>query len=171
MKGKIIVMLILGVSLLPLTGLATNKCGTGPYVVGQKNSLLHNMFATTIDNTSGITNSFSITTGTSGCSNSGFAAKERRRENYVANAFENLQEEIAQGEGPYVDSLVKIMGCSDQSREIFIEQAQQDFEVLFASDINSKDSELARKRSQEFLNVIRGSIDSNSALRSQCSLS
>jgi len=56
--------------------------------------------------------SFGMTTGTLGCKQLAFAANEKEAVNYVVNNFSNLKQQLAVGQGEYVEGLEEVMKCS-----------------------------------------------------------
>ena len=83
-------------------------CGLGWEVTDSET-----MIATT---TRGTTNmvvppAFGMTTGTLGCKQLAFASNDKEAVNYVVNNYSNLKQQLAVGQGEYVDGLVEVMGC------------------------------------------------------------
>lgn len=60
--------------------------------------------------------SFGMTSGTLGCKQIGFAANEQEAVNYVAMNFVNLKQQLAVGQGEYVDGLAEVMSCGSISK-------------------------------------------------------
>ena len=90
------------------------------------------LFATT---TRGTTNSFvppafGMTTGTIGCKKLAFAANEKEAVNYVVNNYSNLKQQLASGQGEYVNGLVEVMNCGSAAKI----QSQYDTVVAPAQD-------------------------------------
>ncbi|MGE0634518.1 MAG: DUF3015 family protein [Pseudobdellovibrionaceae bacterium] len=87
-------------------------CGLGWQVTSGET-----MMATT---TRGTTNnfvppSFGMTSGTIGCKQLPFAANEREAVNYVVNNFSSLKQQLAVGQGEYVDGLSEVMSCNSSA--------------------------------------------------------
>lgn len=57
---------------------------------------------------------FGMTTGTLGCKQLAFAANEREAVNYVAQNYPTLKQQLATGQGEYVEALVEVMGCGNK---------------------------------------------------------
>ena len=55
---------------------------------------------------------FGMTTGTLGCKKLSFAANDKEAVNYVVNNFSNLKQQLAVGQGEYVDGLQEVMKCN-----------------------------------------------------------
>lgn len=60
--------------------------------------------------------SFGMTSGTIGCQQLAFAANDQEAVNYVIDNYSNLKQELAIGQGEYVDSLSEVMGCKNTSQ-------------------------------------------------------
>ncbi len=140
---------------------AVNKCGVGPTVVGGSNTLLAQMGATFTDGFSSTTNLSAITSGTSGCSNDGFVQSEQQKL-YVAHNYENLEEALAQGEGPYLDSLLAVLGCSKQAKAPFVALTKEHYDQLFR-----KADEL-EQRTDDFLQTLDATVLTHPSLHHQC---
>jgi len=59
--------------------------------------------------------SFGMTTGTLGCKQLSFAANEKEAVNYVVSNFTNLKQQLAVGQGEYVEGLNEVMNCNGQA--------------------------------------------------------
>ena len=137
------VIVLVGVFFSPMTALAVGNhpmagCGLA-YMLFSKDS---NSKGTQIlaGTTNGIygTQTFGITSGTSGCTEDGALAFEREVEVYAAINLTNLSEEMAKGEGEYVSAFASLLGTSKENRPKLIKFFQERYEVLFPSqDTNS----------------------------------
>ncbi len=116
--SKKMIMLSLAVLFGMQAGLAmaTNPdtgpgCGLGKLLWAdsqkQKNIAPQVMMATT--NGTGM-NTFAISSGTSGCTNDGKIMAEYKTTVFVSLNFENLSQEMAQGQGEHLASLASLMG-------------------------------------------------------------
>lgn len=87
---------------------SSNGCGLG-WRIAPKQSLLSSSTRSTTN--AFLPNTFSMTFGTSGCAQHSIVKKDRAIEHFVEANFENLQIEMAQGQGESVATLGEIMGC------------------------------------------------------------
>lgn len=92
---------------------AMDGCGLGWEVTDSET-----MIGTT---TRGTTNvfvppAFGMTTGTLGCKQLSFAANEQDAVNYVVGNYVNLKQQLAVGQGEYVEGLSEVMSCSNISK-------------------------------------------------------
>ena len=55
---------------------------------------------------------FGMTTGTLGCKRLDFASNEKEAVNYVVSNYTNLKQQLASGQGEYVDGLSEVMKCN-----------------------------------------------------------
>ena len=85
-------------------------CGLGKQLFkGQKGLVPHVMAATT-NGTSG-NQTFGLSSETSGCDADGVILNDRAPEAFVEVNFDNLYQDMAQGNGQYLHSLATLMGC------------------------------------------------------------
>ena len=73
---------------------------------------------------------FGISTGTSGCTNDGKVWAEERTNVFVAETFDGLTAEIAKGEGEHLASLATMMGVPVEQHSEFFALAQERYEEL-----------------------------------------
>lgn len=116
--------------------LATNPdtgpgCGAGKVLwadfKNQKNILPQAFMATT--NLTGM-NTFAISSGTSGCTNDGQVWAEHKVTTFASLNFENLAQEMAQGEGEHLSSLATLMGVPAEHHAEFFAMAQDRYTSL-----------------------------------------
>ena len=124
---------------LPSSVFAASGCGFGTRLYGD--SFLGETFALTQDAGSSISNSFSTTSGTSGCSNSGIVQHEKQK-NFIIHTYPNLEEDILKGSGPYLANLVEVMGCSSNVNTEFQKSVQTKIENLIEQPIDQKSKAL-----------------------------
>ncbi len=135
----------LGVALAPLCATpvwAANPdngpgCGLGKLAWSdyrnQKNIAPQVMMATT-NGTFG-SQTFGISSGTSGCTNDGTIMAEEKVNVFAAANYDSLSQEMAQGGGEHLASLAELMGIRDENRAEFYALAQ----VQYASLVQSGD--------------------------------
>ena len=98
---------------------------------GQKQIAPQVMMATT----NGIFGSqtFGISSGTSGCTNDGVIMKNKHIS--MANlAFESLAEEMAQGRGEHLASLATLLGVPEEAQPEFFALVQEKYTILVGSN-------------------------------------
>ncbi len=103
-------------------------CGLGKELwknfKNQKNILPQVMMATT--NVTGF-QTFAISFGTSGCSNDGVFMSEYKVTLFAELNFENLAQDMAQGQGEHLASLATLMGVPDEQHQEFFAMAQEHY--------------------------------------------
>jgi hypothetical protein len=87
----------------------TAGCGVGSLIFGDKKGPVQ-LFAGTTNNFFSQTSS--ITSGTSNCTEDGVAMVNRERELFAEANFQNLRQEVAQGRGENVGVLAGLYGCA-----------------------------------------------------------
>ena len=108
-------------------------CGLGSMLIS-KNSKLLQLFALTT-NGSSASQAFGITSGTSGCSASGFVSNDKQIEYFVEVNQDDLSREMAQGSGEKLSVLAQLNGCSSKdAQSAFAEMTQKSFEKIIPAD-------------------------------------
>jgi hypothetical protein len=75
-------------------------------------------------------NTIAISSGTSGCTNDGVIVQNEKANVFVASNFDNLAQDMAQGQGEYLISLATLMGVPNNQRKEFCELAQAKYTTL-----------------------------------------
>lgn len=73
---------------------------------------------------------FGISTGTSGCTNDGKVMAEQRTTVFAQLNFENLSQEMAQGQGEHLASLATLMGVPAENHAAFFAMTQERYTSL-----------------------------------------
>lgn len=106
-------------------------CGLGKLAWGdyahQKNIAPQVMMATTNALGSG---TFGISSGTSGCTNDGKVMAEQKTTLFAELNFENLSQEMAQGQGEHLASLATLMGVPAEHQAEFFAMTQERYTSL-----------------------------------------
>ena len=109
-------------------GVGDAGCGLGHLAWQGKNGKLAQILAATTNGTFG-SQTFGISTGTSGCTSTGVVRADREQE-YFANVNRDaLYHEMARGEGENVAALAALMGCTDV--RAFATFTKSQYETLF----------------------------------------
>ena len=85
-------------------------CGLGKQLFEGQTGLVPHIMAATTNGISG-NQTFGLTSGTSGCDVDGVIMNDRAPEAFVEVNFDNLSQDMAQGNGQYLHSLATLMGC------------------------------------------------------------
>ena len=132
-----------GVALLPLCATsvwAANPdtgpgCGLGKVIWAdyqKQKSIAPQVLQSTTNGTSG-SQTFGISSGTSGCTNDGTIMAEHKVNVFAAANYDSLSQEMARGGGEHLASLAELMGIPEESRAQFFALAQTQYATLVAS--------------------------------------
>ena len=108
-------------------GCGLGKLAWGDYK-GQKEIAPQVMMATT-NGTFG-SGTFGISSGTSGCTNDGKIMSEHKTTMFAQLNFENLSQEMAQGQGEHLTSLATLMGVPTEQQPAFFAMTQNQYTAL-----------------------------------------
>jgi hypothetical protein len=73
---------------------------------------------------------FGISSGTSGCTNDGTIFASEKVNVFAAVNFDNLAQEMAQGQGEHLTSLATLMGIPAEQNGVFFPMAQEKYTTL-----------------------------------------
>jgi len=76
---------------------------------------------------------FGISSGTSGCSNDGVIMKNKHI-NIASHAFDRLAEEMAQGNGEHLASLATLLGVPEEAQPAFFALVQERYQSVVGTD-------------------------------------
>ena len=135
---KILAMCLI---VLPSLALAAGKgksypmagCGLAYVLFSEdNNSQGVQILAGTTNNLYG-TQSFGITSGTSGCTDGGIVVSSRESEVYAEINYRQLQADIAAGRGEYLNGLAGLLGVKEDRTSEFAQLARVRYAELFPS--------------------------------------
>jgi len=129
-------------------------CGLGSVVLGDDPGV--QLFAATTNGTSA-SQAFGISSGTSNCDASGIVLAERQDDLFVAGNFENLEKEMALGEGEHLEVLASLVGCPAEQKVSFASYTQEHYSAIFASTETTP---------EEMLQALKGGLSSHPELSS-----
>ena len=142
---------LVGLALLPLAAFAGNNhpmagCGL-LYMAGLRNNEPIPQIVGSLFNNFYGTQTFGISSGTSGCTEAGLVAMSVEAEVYAEANFKELQRDIAIGNGEFVAGLADLLGVRAENRPAFFQLLQDKYTALFPSaDTRSLDMLNALKR-------------------------
>jgi hypothetical protein len=107
-------------------------CGLGKLAwsdYSQQKSIAPQVLMATTNGTFG-SQTFGISTGTSGCTNDGQVMAEQKSTMFAQLNFENLSQEMAQGQGEHLASLATLMGVPPEHQAAFFAMTQERYTSL-----------------------------------------
>ena len=132
-------------------------CGLGSLALTQ-NSKLSQILAVTTNSTT-LTNLFGITSGTSGCSASGFAYQEKEATIYAEANMPSLKVEMARGQGESLSAFSQVLGCSDAGA--FGQMTKSKYQTIFpSSDVDA----------HQMLSNVKAEIQKDASLQHACGI-
>lgn len=110
-------------------------CGLGKLAwmdYGSQKQIAPQVMMATTNGTFG-SQTFGISSGTSGCTNDGVVMKNKHI-NMASGAFESLAQEMAQGRGEHLASLATLLGVPEEAQPEFFSLVQEKYTILVGSD-------------------------------------
>jgi Protein of unknown function (DUF3015) len=131
---KLLALLAFALLLAAPTAFAGNSagCGLGHLLWDGQSGMVANVLAVTTNGTFG-SQTFGVTTGTSGCNSNDTVYNQTQQEQFVAVNYDRLSVEAAQGNGQYVSALAELMGCDAAAQPEFARMSQSKYESLYAA--------------------------------------
>ena len=134
---KVIVLGLLA-SVLPTLVLAKGNhpmagCGLGYLLLSNKdNEKVTQVLGATTNGTFG-TQTFGISSGTSGCTEDGAVKIVRATEVFADVNLASLRQEMSAGQGEYVNTFASLLGASEATRPQMVRFFQSEYQTLFPS--------------------------------------
>ena len=157
---KLLVLVALAVLLAAPSAFAGNSagCGLGHLLWQGQTGMVPNVLGATTNGSFG-SQTFGVTTGTSGCNANDSVYNQQQQEQFVAVNYEKLSQEMAQGQGQYVSALAELMGCNAAAHTEFAQLSQSKYETLFsAPDMDA----------QAMLGSLKGELAKDAVLAGSC---
>src|SRR5689334_18165866 len=123
-------------SLLPTLAMARGNhpmagCGLGYLLLSNKeNDKVSQVLGSTTNGTFG-SQTFGISSGTSGCTQDGAVKMARATEVFAEVNFEALRHEMAAGQGEYVNAFASLLGANETTRPELVRFFQQEYSALY----------------------------------------
>ncbi len=136
----VMVMVLAGLSQVEMAFALGNPdngpgCGLGKLAwsdYGGQKQIAPQVFMATTNGTFG-SQTFGISSGTSGCTNDGVIMKNKHV-NLAAGAFDSLKQEMAQGQGEHLASLATLLGIPVEAQPVFFSLVQEKYTSLVQSE-------------------------------------
>lgn len=144
MKKRLLVLVF--VASFPAGAMAASDnlggCGWGSKLFDGQRGLMPNVLAAT-SNSSYLTNTFGMTSGTSGCTADGVVKSNWKTAMFIDGNKEKLARDMSMGGGETLDVLAKLLGVRDEHKADFFRTTKDNFGTIFASESVSTDQVLA----------------------------
>ena len=117
------------------TALAGNSsgCGAGSLIFQGQSGVAPNVLAITTNGTFWNA-TFGMSTGSAGCQKDGVVLNEHERDMYAATNLRQLKNEMARGQGEYLDGLASLMGVGEANLGAFRAFSQASLPVLLEAE-------------------------------------
>jgi len=130
-------------------------CGLGYLLLSNKdNGKVTQVLGATTNGTFG-TQTFGISSGTSGCTEDGAVKVARAAEVYADVNFDSLRREMAVGRGEFVETFASLLGATEANRQALLALFQSEYAELFPS---------ASTTTSDFLSVLGAKISQHPEL-------
>jgi hypothetical protein len=145
---KKLLALGLTTALLPSLVLASGNhpmggCGLGYLLLSNKdNTQVTQILGATTNGTFG-SQTFGISSGTSGCTQDGAVKLARATEVFAEVNLDSLRREMAAGQGEYVNTLASMLGASETNRPAMVQFFHSQYTNLFPTSSTSSDEMLS----------------------------
>ncbi len=128
---KIIVSVVAVLALGTVASATVNNqtgCGLGSQLIKDDSSAVMLAIQATLNGTG--TQTFGITSGTSGCTKTKLVMNERAAE-FVASNMDQLAKDVAVGQGESVDTLAELLSVEDKA--LFAASLQSNYNAIYTS--------------------------------------
>jgi len=156
---KVITLAVLA-TLLPTFSMARGNhpmagCGLGYLLLSNKdNEKVTQVLGATTNGTFG-TQTFGISSGTSGCTEDGAVKVARATEVFADVNLASLRQEMATGQGEYVNTFASLLGANEATRPQMVRFFQSEYQSLFPT---------AETSSQDMLKTLSEKLSSHPEL-------
>lgn len=134
----------------------SSGCGAGWYIL-KSNSLISS-FTRTITNVM-LSNTIGMTFGTSNCAKHSIVKNDFKAIHFSESTFDQIQIELAMGQGPHVWALGDLMGCQPSAMGQFQDKMKSSYNKIFPAN---------KTAPHEMLKNMKGSIESDEYLSKNC---
>lgn len=149
--------LVASIVLLPCVAFAAPNvggCGWGSKLMAGNEGIAPQVLAVTTNGTSG-SQTFGITSGTSGCTQSGVVQTNWKTAMFVGNNMNKLARDMSVGKGESLDSLASLLNVQEKDKPLFNQTAQANFSVIFPN---------AQVTSEQVMASLKGVLMANDSL-------
>lgn len=112
-------------------------CGLGAVIFEGSSGTMSHLSAATTNGSSG-SQTFGITSGTSGCDSDSTVQVEQKQAEFVATNLPQLMNDISRGYGIYLSSYGRLLGCSGDMEQ-FSSSLQKEMSSLTSGSVEASD--------------------------------
>jgi hypothetical protein len=121
-------------------------CGWGSKVFDGQSGLPAKVLAVTTNGTSG-SQTFGITSGTSGCTQDGTVRSSWKLSSFIEGNKEKLARDMSRGSGETLDALAQLIGVEAQDKAAFVRSTRENVGRIFPSaDVPAQDVRVALRQ-------------------------
>ncbi len=136
-KMKLVLTTAAMIAVLPMAAMAAGEnnvgsCGWGSKVFAGQKGVVPQVLASTTNGT--YTQTFGITSGTSGCTQDGVVSSNWKTAMYIDGNKSKLAMDMSKGSGESMDSLAQLLGVKDADKAAFYRVTKENFAKIFAGE-------------------------------------
>lgn len=141
-KIKLVLTTAAMIAVIPMAAMAAGEnnvgsCGWGSKVFAGQKGIAPQVLASTTNGT--YTQTFGITSGTSGCTQDGVVSSSWKTAMYIDGNKSKLAMDMSKGSGESLESLAKLLGVKDADKVAFYRTTKENFAQIFVSEQASAD--------------------------------
>ena len=111
-----------------------DRCGLGTMIWGKSGNSISTQSSENSSNVLTLNEMFSVTTGTSGCKNSGIVRVPNKELHYIYANYHELQMDMARGEGETFRGLAEAMECPVEQMDLVMVTGKNAFSEIYADE-------------------------------------
>jgi len=141
-KMKLVLATAAMIAVIPMAAMAAGEnnvgsCGWGSKVFAGQKGIAPQVLASTTNGT--YTQTFGITSGTSGCTQDGAVSSNWKTAMYIDGNKSKLAMDMSKGSGESLESLAQLLGVKDADKVAFYRATKENFAQIFVSEQASAD--------------------------------
>ncbi len=137
MRSAIIALVIGLFSHVAMAKDGSSGCGPGWYIL-KDNSLVSSFLRAVTNGVLSPVYTLGMTFGTSNCAKHSIVDAEKRSEHLAMVGFEKLRQDVAKGEGPFLDAYAETFKCDQHGAPQFKQSLQANFTTVFSDNASPK---------------------------------
>jgi hypothetical protein len=130
-------------------------CGVGSLIFSKNNAFMQTLASTT--NNFYLTQTFSISSGTSNCNPTGMSYAVAKQETFLRNNLAGIAKDSARGSGVFLVDYAATFGCLEKDNAKFFQTMQKNYQTIFG-----------QAGSVKILKATHKIVSQNTALKNSC---